>query len=264
MNETIIPSYFIPHGGGPWNLLGEAYMKKSGEIHLQKYLQKLWAKYREVDAIIMVTSHWESKGISVSFNTEYDLLYDYNGFPSHTYNIDYKVKWEPKLAEKIEGLLSKNWIEVDRETARWLDHGSFVPLMVMYPDAKIPVVQVSISSSLSEELHYKLWESLSSLKQENILILGSWMSYHNMQWFFSQAPSYREDSLRFNEFLEENLNNTEVLFNWYSQDLSKRVHPRNEHFMPFFTILWTSLSWEIERDCKIDIYEKEVVWYKTI
>lgn len=263
MNTNIIPSYFIPHGWGPWNLMWEEHMKMTWEIHLKKYLNNLWEQYKNVDAIIMITAHWESSDIAISFVEDYHLLYDYYGFPNNTYQVDYKVKWDLNFSKKVENLLNTNWIKTSRDTTRWLDHGSFVPLMEMFPKITIPVIQVSISKNLDASFHYKLWEALASLKKENILILGSWMSYHNMRWFFSSDPKYRNDSIAFNKFLEKNINTTEVLLNWNREVLSKEVHPRPEHFIPFFTILWTKLDGEITQDIKMDNYGKEIVGYKV-
>lgn len=263
MNDKIIPSYFISHGWWPWNVMWEAHMRNTWEIDLKNYLNNLWQKYTDVKAVVVVTAHWEESKIWISFVEDYSLLYDYYGFPVNTYDIDYRVKWDIEIAWKIEQLLSENWIKSFRETKRGLDHWSFVPLMEMYPNMNIPVVQISISNNLNAKFHFNLWKALSSLKKENILILWSWMSYHNMSWLFSNDKSYRNDSVGFDEFIQENINNPEILFNWDKNILWLKSHPRPDHLMPFFTILWTNISWEISQDCKMNLFGKEIVWYKV-
>lgn len=256
-------SYFIPHWGWPWNLLWQDYMEKSWEIELKKYLNQLWKNQEDFDAVLLITPHWEEKDITLSFNDDYNLIYDYYGFPKNTYNIDYKVNWDKNIAEKIEKELEKNSIQSKRDYKRWLDHWSFIPLMEIFPNIDKPVIQMSISNNLSAEYHYKVWNALKELKKEKILIIWTGMSYHNMRWFFSNDPIHRKNSIEFNNFIEENINNINKLINWEENSLNKNVHPRSEHFMPFFIILWTSIGWEIEQDIKIDIYNKEIIWYKV-
>lgn len=263
MKNNIIASYFIPHWWWPRSLMWEEYMKKTWEIDLKKYLNNLWKKYNDLDAIIIISSHRETNNIAISFVEDYSLLYDYYWFPENTYNVDYKVKWDLKLSEKVEKSLNDNWIKTIRDTKRWLDHGSFIPLMEIFPDIKIPVIQVSISSNLDSRFHFNLWKALSWFKKENILILWSWMSYHNMGWFFSDNEKYTKESILFNEFLENNKYNLDNLLNWELNPISENIHTRAEHFMPFFVILWTSINWEITRDCKIFNHGIEIVWYKV-
>lgn len=264
MNENITPSYFIPHGGWPWNLMWNEHMKMTGEIHLKNYFNSLWEIHKNVDAIVLITSHWEAKDIKISFVENYELLYDYYGFPQNTYWVKYPVKGSISLAQKVEILLNKKWIQTQKDFTRWLDHGSFVPLMEIFPKINIPVVQVSISNNLDPLFHYQLWKALASLKTENILILWSGMSYHNMKWFFSSDLKYKNDSVLLNHFLEENISQIDVLLRMVDEPFFREAHPRREHFMPFFTILWTQLTDVILRDIKIENYGKEIVGYKVI
>lgn len=263
MENKIIPSYFIPHWWGPWNLMWENHMKQTWEIILKNYFNQLWKKHSDVDVVVIVTSHWENKNIKISYIDNYELFYDYYWFPNSTYNVNYKVKWDKKLSEKIKLLLNKSWIESSFDEKRWLDHWSFVPLMEIFPKIKIPVVQVSISRNLDPKFHFELWKAISTLKKENILILASGMSYHNMTWFFSSNEKFYKDSIEFNNYLEENLKSIDNLINIPNLEITKKVHPRIEHFIPFYTILWTSINWELIQDIKTLNYWVEIVWYKT-
>lgn len=105
---------------------------------------------------MIITPHWESPEIAVSFTQNYDLLYDYHGFPENTYNINYAVKGDVALAEKVESLLMKRGIQTRRDETRGLDHGSFVPLMEIIPKGDIPVVQISVRDDHDASFHYEL------------------------------------------------------------------------------------------------------------
>lgn len=265
MENKKIASYFIPHGWWPWNLMWDRYIKESWHIGLKKYLNDLWKKYLDVDAIIVVSSHWEEEDISISFVDDYNLYYDYYGFPKNTYKVDYKVKWSPLIAEKVEKALNDFDIKTQRNYNRWLDHWVFIPLMEMYPDIKIPVIQVSISSNLDPKFHLKVWEALSKFRSENILILWSWMSYHNLRWFFSFEKSFTDESEDFHNFLTKSVEKDDIdsLLNISNTALLNSIHPRIEHLIPLYTIIWTWINDKKTLDSEVSIMNIKVASYKV-
>ncbi|MFZ8905160.1 MAG: DODA-type extradiol aromatic ring-opening family dioxygenase, partial [bacterium] len=167
--------------------------------------------------------------------------YDYYGFPEQSYHLDYPVPGAPALAEVVQGQLRKQGIAAELEQSRGLDHGVFVPLMLMYPNADIPCIQVSLQQRLDPLAHLQLGQALASLDQEGLLILGSGFSFHNMQAFFRQGAGIPDaKNLAFETWLKETLNNRdfteterwEHLRNWERAPNARYCHPREEHLLP--------------------------------
>ena len=113
------------------------------------------------------------------------MLFDYYGFPAETYKYVYNAQSTKELRKRVVDVAASNGIKLPSKTKRGLDHGVFVPLMIMYPKADIPVIQISLESSMNPQKHYQLGVALSSLRKEGYMILGSGSSYHNMQGFFN-------------------------------------------------------------------------------
>jgi hypothetical protein len=167
---------FIPHGGGPLPLLGDP-----GHAAITRFLQDWPASIDKPDAIIVISAHWEEPVVSITASESPALLFDYGGFPPETYEYQYPAPGNPALAARAHGLLQQAGIDSNLEYQRGYDHGMFVPLMLMYPEADIPCIQVSLSASLDAGEHLRIGRSLAGLKRENLLILGSGFSFHNMQ-----------------------------------------------------------------------------------
>ena len=170
---------FISHGGGPLPLLGD-----SNHIELIQHLRQLSHELEAPKKILVISAHWEASVIQITHHSNPPLLYDYYGFPEQSYHLDYPVPGSPSLAEAVQFQLRKQEIAAELEQSRGLDHGVFVPLMLMYPNADIPCIQVSLQQSLNPLAHLQLGQALASLDQEGLLILGSGFSFHNMQAFF--------------------------------------------------------------------------------
>jgi len=160
-------------------LLGDAAHKEMVES-----LQSLATELPKPEAIIVFSAHWEASEVSIILSQKPSLYYDYYGFPEESYHIQYPVAGNPKLAARVQSLLETKKVACHMEDNRGLDHGVFVPLKIMYPQADIPTVPVSFLNWLNPEEHIKLGRALRPLLSDNILIIGSGFSFHNLKAFF--------------------------------------------------------------------------------
>lgn len=164
----------------------------------------------------MVSAHWitPSGQFSVTSAEKHSLLFDYGGFPEESYKYSYDAPGSPVLASKICSLLRDDDLDCKMDSNRGWDHGVFVPLMIMFPEADIPVVSLSIDSSMNPELHIKAGKAIASLRSQNILIIGSGSTFHNFSYFFTKDVRKRDEGLRYaaewNEWLVKTLATEEV------------------------------------------------------
>lgn len=227
---------FISHGGGPMPLLGDP-----GHREMVLCLQDIAVSIPRPDAILVVSAHWEESVPTITAHKNPALIYDYYGFPPESYEIQYPCVGEPALAQALHQMLENREIEARLDDTRGLDHGVFVPLKIMYPQADIPCVQMSLVKTLDASLHIDIGSALQSLATQNVLVLGSGFSFHNMREFF--APESAE-STQLNESFEQWLVNTctskelseparrERLINWTDAPGARFCHPREEHLLP--------------------------------
>ena len=227
---------YIPHGGGPLPLIDEANNK-----NLNNYLRSIpQTLKRRPDAIVVISAHWEESIISITASENPALLFDYFGFPPETYEYEYPAPGHPHLAKQAAELLHNAGIEARLDDERGLDHGVFVPLLLMYPDADIPCIQISLSDSLDAELHIRIGKALSALKAENILVLGSGFSFHNMRALMSSSTAEVPENLAFEQWLAETCGDSTLseiereqrLANWKQAPGARYCHPREEHLLP--------------------------------
>jgi len=189
-------SCFISHGGGPMPILGR-------QPEVVNILQSIVSTMitRKPTAIVIITPHWITKDITVSLVNGVDtpLFYDYSGFPKEAYSLQYAAKGSPDIAKRIQNLLLMNNISCVMDNQRGWDHGVFIPLMVMYPNHDIPVVAMSIHSSLDPEYHIKVGKALSPLLcidgGDDILFIGSGASFHNFKYLFAHDASTRKEGM---------------------------------------------------------------------
>jgi len=227
---------YIPHGGGPLPLFNDP-----GHKNMIKFLKEITPELGSPDSVLLISAHWEERVPTVTGAKYPELIYDYYGFPEETYQINYPAPGNPELAEKIFKLMNTQQIDANISPERGFDHGMFVPLKIMYPDANIPCVQLSLVRGLDSETHIKLGKVLSQLKNENILILGSGFSFHNLRALI-MGDMRRKDIQ--NEEFEEWLTHTCIspdiseeqrasnLINWQSAPNARYCHPREEHLLP--------------------------------
>lgn len=227
------PAFFISHGGGPWPWIDEMRAMFAGSASwLARLPQTLPAVPK---AILSVTGHWEAPEFTVGTSARPPMVYDYSGFPEHTYHITYPAPGAPDVAERVRGLLSAAGIPCRTDAERGFDHGTFVPLYVMYPRGEIPVVQLSIKHSLDPREHLHAGTALQPLRDEGVLIVGSGLSYHNMRGFRGGGGPA---SQAFEQWLTNAVSDLNVagrnsrLMSWEQAPAARLSHPREDHLVP--------------------------------
>lgn len=233
MNPTRMPALYLPHGGGPaFFMTGQMkQMFQSTEDFLRGIHGALPAT---PTAILVVTAHWEAAVPTFTGGVQPELIYDYYGFPPETYALQYKAPGQPALAARAAALLKDAGFDANVDTSHGWDHGVFIPLKVMFPDADVPVVAMSLQAGLDPVLHCKLGQALRPLRDEGVLVVGSGMSYHNLRNLMQGGGPA---SLAFDQWLDGALDGTwaertEQLALWSSAPGGRASHPREEHLLP--------------------------------
>jgi aromatic ring-opening dioxygenase catalytic subunit (LigB family) len=225
------PIDFIPHGGGPcffmdWTM-GPADTWNNMAAFLRSYNTQPHPK-----AILLVSGHWEESAFSLTTHPNPPLIYDYSGFPPHTYKLEYNAPGSPALAARAAQLLQQSNLPTRLDPTRGWDHGVFLPLKLMYPDAQIPIVQLSLHNSLDPALHLRAGAALEPLLTEGVRIIASGMSYHNLRQFGPRAAAPSE---AFDQWLTQALSAEDrnaQLTHWAAAPSARDAHPREEHLIP--------------------------------
>mgnify|MGYP003108919696 FL=1 len=239
-----MPTVYIPHGGGPCFFMD--WDPPHEWDRMAAYLRNLREDIGKTPAaIILVSAHWEEKRITVQSTPAPDLLFDYYGFPPHTYQLTYPAPGAPELAARIKMLLQSNGIDTAEDSSRDFDHGVFIPLLLSYPDANIPIVQLSLRSDLDPAAHLTAGRALAPLRDENVLIIGSGMSFHNMRILMSTRERggrpLPEMSL-FDDWLRDAATHPDpevrnrLLAGWDAAPGARFAHPREEHLIPLHVV----------------------------
>jgi aromatic ring-opening dioxygenase catalytic subunit (LigB family) len=232
MNTIRMPALYIPHGGGPsFFMHGERKQRYQDTEDFLSGVRGLLPATPK--AILIVTAHWETDIPSFTGGAHPELIYDYYGFPPETYQLQYPAYGEPALAAQAANLLRMAGFLANVEPNYGWDHGVFIPLKVMFPKADIPVVAMSLHTSLDAKLHCKLGQAINSLRDEGVLIVGSGMSFHNLRYFNEGGPA----SQAFHQWLDHALagdwsERTDRLSKWEMAPGGRASHPREEHLIP--------------------------------
>jgi aromatic ring-opening dioxygenase catalytic subunit (LigB family) len=236
---TRLPTLFIPHGGGPCFFMepppNDPHAWDAMAAYLRGIAASLPAKPR---AILVISAHWETPRPTVMTAARPSMLFDYYGFPEHTYKLDYPAPGSPELAARVRALLAGAGIASDEDSARGYDHGVFVPFLLMFPEADVPVVQLSLRADLDPAVHLAIGQALAPLRDEGVLIVGSGMSYHNLRRFWSTDATDVEAARAFDAWLAETLeagdagNREANLAAWENAPGARTAHPRSEHLLP--------------------------------
>jgi aromatic ring-opening dioxygenase catalytic subunit (LigB family) len=234
--QSRLPTLYIPHGGGPcffmevqpglppdlWNRMG---------AYLRGIDASLGARPK---AALVISAHWETPQPTVNVSAHPPLLYDYYGFPEHTYRLAYAAPGSPGLAARARELLAKAGIASAEDSERGLDHGVFVPFKLIYPDADVPVVQLSLQEGLDPAAHLAIGRALGPLRDEGVLIVGSGMSYHNLRDLFNGSDSRPAED--FHAWLAQAVSDaagrSDRLASWREAPGALACHPRSEHLLP--------------------------------
>ncbi len=231
-----LPAFYIPHGGGPCFFMDWTMGPPDTWERLAQWLRDFnGALPAQPQALLVVSAHWEEARPTVMTGSQPPLLFDYHGFPPHTYELKWPAPGAPELAERVIGLLAQAGIATEQDPRRGFDHGVFVPLLLSYPHATVPTLQLSLRAGLEPEAHLAMGRALASLREEGVLIVGSGNSYHNMQSF--GKPEALPDSRRFNDWMGETValpqpERDAALINWSEAPAARACHPREEHLLP--------------------------------
>ena len=239
MTTPALPTFYLSHGGGPWPWMeGPRYdAHRKLEAALRKLPQLLGVT---PEAVLMVSAHWEEDDFAVMSHPSPSMIYDYSNFPPKTYQVQYPAPGAPKLAERVHGLLRDAGIASHLDPARGFDHGAFVPMHVIYPDAGVPVVQLSLKRGLDPRDHLAAGRALAALRNEGVLIVGSGSSYHNLKML---GPEAKEPSAAFDDWLLNTLEGTHfaertaALASWEFAPSARVAHPREEHLLPLMVAI---------------------------
>jgi 4,5-DOPA dioxygenase extradiol len=231
---------YFSHGGGPLPILGD-------ESHqaMIDFMTRLPSQLARPDVILVISAHWEERAATLMGAPNPEMFYDYYGFPDEAYQITYPAPGSPELAQRVAALLEKNGIPARIDPQRGFDHGLFIPLKLMYPQADIPATQLSLIRGLNPAAHIALGKALRELTNENILVIGSGFSFHNLRAFFGRelgAPDPANDA--FQDWLIEvctapmsQSEREQRLIAWEQAPSARYCHPREEHLLPLHVCL---------------------------
>ncbi|AZD94006.1 MULTISPECIES: DODA-type extradiol aromatic ring-opening family dioxygenase [Pseudomonas] len=226
----MLPSLFISHGSPMLALEPGA----SGPA-----LARLAAELPRPKAIVVVSAHWESQDLRVSSNPQPQTWHDFGGFPAALFAVQYPAPGQPELAEQVAQLLRADSLPAQLDDQRPFDHGVWVPLSLMYPQADIPVVQVSLPSQMGPALQTQVGHALSSLRQQGVLLIGSGSITHNLRELDWHAgpESVEPWAKAFRDWMIEKLAaNDEAALHDYRRQAPNAVrsHPSDEHLLPLY------------------------------
>lgn len=228
----MLPSFFIAHGAPLLAIEDNAYTK---------YLTQLGQSLPRPKAAVIFSAHWISMIQQVSEVDQYETIHDFGGFPEILYQQKYPARGNNQVAKEMEELFTQNDIPFEVENERGLDHGAWVVLSMLYPDADIPVISMSVNPFLTPEEQYKIGRALTALREKDVLVIGSGGTVHNLRgvkWENNYGPD-DQWALDFDQWLEQQLKNWDLdtLFNYAtlapSANLAVPPYGR-EHFVPIF------------------------------
>jgi len=233
-----LPTVYIPHGAGPCFFMDWSRGPADTWDPLAAYLRSLIAGLPELPkAILVVSGHWEAAEFTVGSAPAPELIFDYYGFPEATYQLTFPAPGSPALAGRVRDLLAGAGIASGDDPVRGWDHGVFIPLKLVTPQADVPVVQLSLKAGLDAAAHLAAGRALAPLRDEGVLIVGSGMSWHNMRGF---SPAFTARSATFDAWLEgavtDPAQRDAALALWETAPHGREAHPREEHLLPLMVV----------------------------
>jgi aromatic ring-opening dioxygenase catalytic subunit (LigB family) len=230
------PAIFLPHGGGPCFFMDWTWGPANTWDATRHFLESVQPSLPVAPkALLVISGHWEEAAFTTSTAARPQLIYDYSGFPAHTYQLTWPAPGDPVLAARIADLLKQAGLPTATTPTHGYDHGVFVPLKVAFPEAQIPVVTLSLDQSLDPALHIAAGRALAPLRDEGVLIIASGMSFHNLRGYFQ--PQTAERSRAFDAWLTTAVESpakqrNALLEKWRSAPFAAYSHPREEHLIP--------------------------------
>lgn len=240
MNLQTLPGLFISHGSP---------MLAINPEQVGPALNRLGLNLPRPEAIIVMSAHWESNALEVSTAVRAMTWHDFNGFPQELYEIRYPAPGNPELAEEILKLLADSHISAHANSTRPRDHGVWMPLLHMYPEADIPVIEISLPMNMSSNEIYQIGKILSILRERQILLIGSGSITHNLRelnWRGGNA-NVPEWASTFRNYVVSKLshNHFDAVLDWENIPFIERNHPTIEHFAPLFFAMGTGPRFNI-------------------
>lgn len=239
MSSVKMPVAYLPHGGGPVTHVDLGMPKAEVEA-----LGQYWRSVRHLPpsaprAVLAVSAHWEEAVPTVMSSAKPPMLYDYSGFPPEAYRISWPAPGDPVLASHVRELLGRAGFATAEDRERGFDHGTFTPLKQTYPNADVPVVQLSLKRGLDAAEHLAIGRALTPLRDEGVFIVGSGDTFHNMREFFGGQAFDR--SMKFDEWLKSAVIGSVAerdarLASWTAAPFARYCHPREEHLIPLMVI----------------------------
>jgi 4,5-DOPA dioxygenase extradiol len=227
----MVPSLFISHGTPYLAVETNEYTRFLNDL----------GKSITPKAIVIFSAHWESEVLSITYTDDIlDTVYDYYGFPKEMYEVKYPAKGSTKIASILEERFKNHGIKTRREIKRGLDHGSWVALKHMYPNANIPVIQISVNPFLSIEEQFNIGKALRGLGNEDILVIGSGTTVHNLREIFPELKTPKIEAVEFDSWLIEKIEDRDLdSLNRYIELAPYALFavPRPEHFVPLFNAM---------------------------
>jgi 4,5-DOPA dioxygenase extradiol len=238
LNMNSAPAMFISHGAPTFGL-------DPGLLGPKLFTQGLLAA--DAKAILIVSPHWQTQGISVMTTNRPQTVHDFGGFPDALYALQYTVEGAPEVGDRAAGLLNQAGFAVRLDARRGLDHGAWIPLLHFRPEADIPVLQVSMAHDLTAAGALRLGSALAPLRTEGVVIIGSGSLTHNLHEFrhaFHQPEPYAAEFARWAK-AQVRAENLQGLLDYRAQaPHAARAHPTEEHFLP----LLIAMGARLERD----------------
>lgn len=241
--------FFIPHGGGPLPLLDDP-----GYAGLAAMLKTLNGAVRQHKSIILVTAHWEADRPTLTRLERPGMLYDYHGFPQEAYEITYPAPGAPDLAEQVASALTEHGFDPAFDDTRGFDHGVYVPMTLIRPEADIPILQMSVLESLDPAQHIAMGRALAPFLTQDVALIGSGFSFHNLGALTGRArldvAKGQADAKAFHDWLDNTICSTQLgpdqrekaLIEWDKVRGARFCQPREEHLLPLHVCLGAAMA----------------------
>lgn len=235
MTDRVLPSVFVSHGAPTLAI------EKNDTV---EFLRRLGAELGRPRAILCVSAHWATRVPTLSAAERPETIYDFGGFPAELYRVRYDAPGAPRLAERAARLLSAAGVDSELANERGLDHGAWVPLSLMYPDADVPVTQLSVQPRAGADVHFRLGQALAPLRREGVLILSTGGATHNL-YQLGRGDEAPEWAARFDEWLDEKVRGgayKDLLDYRRLAPHAELAHPTDEHLLPLFVAAGAGLG----------------------
>ncbi len=214
------------------------------------FLKNIGSKLGQPKAILVISAHWEADIATTTSADNPDVIYDYSGFPAESYKLTYPAPGNPELAQHVTQLINNYGLSASTNATRGLDHGTFVPLTLMYPLANIPVVQLSLVNTLDPQHHIDIGKAIGKLREQGVLIVGSGFSFHNMNALQLDSEEVAHKSQLFDTWLNHVITSNslsiqqkeDALIQWKKAPKALFSHPREEHLLPLHVCFGAAIS----------------------